>query len=156
MLWAFVRFIAKILPASDKRRLGDGNLALVASLTAVFMAAVHLMILWVATTPGAVITKPIFLLLGAFFIALGLIMPRLKRNPVVGIRTAWTLRSGENWARTQRIGGYSMVVGGIVAGLSGAFGGPTGGVVAIVSMLAAGIVPAIYSLLLARRLDPKG
>jgi uncharacterized membrane protein len=155
-LWAFVRFVSKLLPMSDKKRLEAGSLALVAALTACFMAAVHLVIIWVAITPGALITKPIFVLLGVFLVGLGLVMPRIKRNPIIGIRTAWTLRSDENWARTQRVGGYSMVAGGIGAAVFGAFGGAAGGVVAILAILVSAIVPAVYSLLLARRLDPKG
>ena len=40
--------------------------------------------------------------LGALFVMLGLVMPRVRRNPWVGVRTPWTLASDENWARTHR------------------------------------------------------
>ena len=152
-LWLFVRFVPKVLPASEKKRLPDGQLALVSSLTALFLMAVHALVLYVALVPGASLMRPVWLLLGAFFVALGLVLPRVKRNAFVGIRTAWTLTSDENWARSNRVGGYSMVVGGIGAALAGILGGATGGVVAIAFLLGSALVPAVYSLVLARRGD---
>jgi uncharacterized membrane protein len=77
----------------------------------------------------------------------------VKRNPIVGIRTAWTLRSDENWARTQRVGGYAMVSAGLVTVVAGGLGGIAGSVVSLVALIGAGVVPVIYSLVLARQLD---
>lgn len=153
VLWLFVRFAPKVLPAKEKQRLPDAQMALLASLSTIFLAAVHGLVLYVALVPGASLMRPIWLLLGAFFVALGLVLPRLKRNAFAGIRTAWTLTSDENWARTNRIGGYSMVLGGIGAALAGILGGPTGGIVAIGFLLLSALVPAGYSLVLARRRD---
>lgn len=152
-LWLFVRFVPKVLPASEKKRLPDGQLALVSALTALFLTAVHALVLYVALIPGASLMRPVWLLLGAFFVALGLVLPRVKRNAFVGIRTAWTLTSDENWARSNRVGGYSMVVGGIGAALAGILGGAAGGVAAIALLLGSALVPAVYSLVLARRGD---
>ena len=152
-LWAFVRFVPRILPKTDKDRLGDASAPLVAGLTALLMAALHVLILYVAIVPGASLARAIWVVLGAFYIALGLVIPRIKRNPVMGVRTPWTLTSDENWARTQRVGGYSMVLGGVVATAFGALGGPVGGGVALVAILVSALVPAGYSLVLARRQD---
>lgn len=150
-IYLFVRFAPRVLPSAEKKRLSEGQVALVASLTTLFLVAVHALILYVAVVPGASLIRPIWLLLGAFFVALGLILPRIKRNAFVGIRTAWTLTSDENWARSNRIGGYSMVLGGIGAAAAGILGGAAGGVVAIAFLLVSAFVPAIYSLVLARR-----
>jgi hypothetical protein len=46
-----------------------------------------------------------------------------------------------------------MAVGGVLAALSGTLGGVAGGVVAIACLLVSALVPAAYSLLLARRHD---
>lgn len=153
LLWLFVRFAPKILPSAEKKRLPDSQMALVASLTAMFIVAVHGLVLYVAIVPGASLMRPIWLLLGAFFVALGLVLPRIKRNAFVGIRTAWTLTSDENWARSNRVGGYSMVIGGTGAALAGILGGAAGGLVAIGFLLVSALVPAGYSLVLARRRD---
>ncbi|HSO40475.1 MAG TPA: SdpI family protein, partial [Labilithrix sp.] len=109
--------------------------------------------LYRAIVPGASIARVIWLLLGGFYVALGLVLPRIKRNALMGIRTPWTLTSDENWARTQRVGGYAMVGAGVVAALFGTLGGTTGGAVAIAALLVGTLVPAAYSLVLARRQD---
>lgn len=156
VLWAVVRFLPAVLPRTEKQRLGSSAVVpLVASLVAVFMAMVHLVILRVALVPGASVNRPVFLALGALYVALGLLMPRVKRNGLVGVRTPWTLGSDENWARTHRVAGYAMVLTGFLAGAAGAFGNATGAALAIVFLLAGGLVPAVYSLVLARRLDSR-
>lgn len=155
VLWAIVRFAPRVLPRSDEKRIAPNIVALVASLTAVFMTAVHLVLLRVATAPGVSVTKTVLVLAGLFFVAIGLVLPRVKRNPIIGVRTAWTLRSDENWARTQRVGGYSMVVAGIASMIAGGLGGTTGAALAIAGLIVAGIVPVVYSLVIARQLDAK-
>lgn len=155
VLWAIVRFAPRVLPRSDERRLEPGIVAFVASLTAVFMAAIHVVLLRVAIAPGVSVTKTVLVLAGLLFVAIGLVLPRVKRNPIIGVRTAWTLRSDENWARTQRVGGYSMVLAGLVSVIAGALGGTIGAVLAIAGLVAAGIVPVVYSLVIARQLDTR-
>jgi uncharacterized membrane protein len=87
-------------------------------------------------------------LLGALFVALGVLLPRTRRNPFFGVRTAFALASDENWARTQRVGGWTMVGGGIVTIAAGLLGLPA---VAIASILTSALVPAIWSWVLAKR-----
>ena len=152
-LWAFLRLLPRLLPATERKRLGDGSASLMAALTVVFVMAAHLLILYRAVVPGASIARVIWLVLGAFYVAMGLVLPRIKRNALMGIRTPWTLTSDENWARTQRVGGYAMVAAGVLAALFGALGASTGGVVALVVLLLGAFVPAAYSLVLARRQD---
>ena len=152
-LWALLRFLPRILPAVERKRLGPASAALVAALTVVFVVGAHVLILYRAIVPGASIARVVWLLLGAFYVVLGLVLPRIKRNALMGIRTPWTLTSDENWARTQRVGGYAMVAAGALSALFGLLGGRTGGVVAIVMLLLGAFVPAAYSLILARRQD---
>lgn len=153
VLWAIIRLAPRVLPRADEKRLTPDIVALVAGLTAIFLAALHVVILRFAVAPGTDVTKAVFVLVGPFFIGLGLILPRVKRNPIIGVRTAWTLRSDENWARTQRVGGYAMVVAGLVSVLAGGLGGAAGAIVAILGLILAGIVPVVYSLVLARQVD---
>lgn len=155
-LWALVRLLPAVLPRTEKKRLASSAaVPLVAALVAVFMAMVHLVILRVALVPGASVNRPVFLAIGALYVGLGLVMPRVKRNGLVGVRTPWTLGSDENWARTHRVAGYTMVVTGFLAGAAGAFGSATGAGLAIAFLLVGGLVPAVYSLVLARRLDSR-
>ena len=43
----------------------------------------------------------------------GNVLPRVRPNMVVGIRTPWTLRSERVWVRTHRFGGYALVLFGL-------------------------------------------
>jgi uncharacterized membrane protein len=54
-------------------------------------------------------------LTATLWVVLGLLLPRLRRNPVVGLRTPTTLASDEAWQRANRLGGHAMVLGGLVA-----------------------------------------
>lgn len=152
-LWAFVRIAPAALPASERRRLGDRVVPVVAAVTATFLALVHIGILAVALVPGFGILRPMWLALGGMYLALGLVLPRVRRNGLVGVRTPWTLASDENWARTHRVAGWTMFASGLVAAFAGTLGGATGSALAISSLLAGAIVPAVYSLVLARRMD---
>jgi uncharacterized membrane protein len=152
-VWAFVRVAPRALPASERRRLGDRVVPAVAAVTAAGLSVVHIGILAVALVPGFGIQRPMWLALGGMYLALGLVLPRVRRNGLVGVRTPWTLASDENWARTHRVAGYTMIAAGFLAAILGTLGGPTGAVLAIGALLAGGIVPSIYSLALARRID---
>ncbi|HEX7669319.1 MAG TPA: SdpI family protein, partial [Polyangiaceae bacterium] len=89
-----------------------------------------------------------WVLLGAMFVVFGLVMPRTRRNPFFGLRTAFSLSSDENWARAQRAGGYSMTIGGIVAFAAGLLGSPGAALAAIV---VSSLAPVIWSFTIARR-----
>mgnify|MGYP001064795236 CR=1 FL=1 len=153
LLWAAIRLGPRILPASDRARLRPSTTALVAMMTACFMAALHVVVLGAALVPTLSVTKLVFGLVGALLVGLGLVLPRVRRNPLIGVRTAFTLRDDEIWARTQRVGGYAMVIAGVVGGTAGATGGPRGAVFATGCFVMAGLVPAVHSLLLARRAE---
>ena len=152
-LWAFLRFLPRLLPVTERKRLGEGAAALFAALTSAFVTGIHVLILYRAIIPGASIARVLWVFLGLFYVAIGLVLPRLKRNALMGIRTPWTLTSDENWARTQRVGGYAMVAAGVAAAVLGTLGGSAGGGLAIAALLAGALIPAGYSLLLARRQD---
>jgi uncharacterized membrane protein len=84
--------------------------------------------------------------LGAFFVLLGLVLPRVRQNPWIGVRTPWTLASEENWAKTHRFAGYTMTLGGGAACVAAIAGVPMLGLVFI---LAGALAPVVYSWRLA-------
>ena len=55
-----------------------------------------------------------FSLLGVLHIVMGNILPKLRHNYTIGIRTSWTLASQENWHHTHRVAGWSMVITGVI------------------------------------------
>jgi uncharacterized membrane protein len=89
--------------------------------------------------------------MGVFWIALSLAVPRVRRNPFVGIRTPWTLASDENWARTHHFAGYTFAAGGVIA-----TGAALAGALPLVigAIVVSALMPAVYSFLLTRRTSP--
>jgi uncharacterized membrane protein len=60
--------------------------------------------------------------IGALFVILGNLLPRFRSNFFFGIRTPWTLSSESVWARTHRVGGYMMIIVGLLLVLAGMLG----------------------------------
>ncbi len=48
-------------------------------------------------------------LAGLALVVVGNVLPRVRPNSAVGIRTPWTLRDERTWTRVHRIGGYLLV-----------------------------------------------
>lgn len=60
------------------------------------------------------INQLLFGLLGVLMIILGNIMPKLRMNTVVGLRTVWSMKNEMTWKKSQRFGGISFIVGGAI------------------------------------------
>jgi uncharacterized membrane protein len=91
--------------------------------------------------------------MGVLFIAIGYLVGKAKRNFFVGIRTPWTLSSDTVWAKTHQLGKWTFVGAGVVSILC-AFLGGIGFWIFTVTLLAAALVPIIYSYILWRRENP--
>ena len=49
---------------------------------------------------------------GVFFVILGLLMPKLGRNRIAGVRYSWTIDDPEVWKESNRVGGrYTLAMG---------------------------------------------
>lgn len=59
------------------------------------------------------ITGLVFCYLGAVIILCGILMPGLKRNSMIGLRTKWSMKNEITWKKSQKFGGISFVVSGI-------------------------------------------
>ncbi|MFZ5988911.1 MAG: SdpI family protein [Bacillota bacterium] len=57
--------------------------------------------------------------MGILLIVIGNFMPQLKQNTVAGVRLPWTLKDEQTWIVTHRVGGYSMVITGLIISLMG-------------------------------------
>ena len=65
------------------------------------------------TVGGDLGAKTLFLLLAASLIPAGNYMPKARRNSLFGLRTKWSMADDVCWQKSQRIGGYLMMVTGI-------------------------------------------
>jgi uncharacterized membrane protein len=149
--WLLVRFGGRIAGPTFRERLASSPVKLVALLTTGFLVALHFVMLWSGLHASTPIGAALGLAMGVFWVVLAQVMPRIRRNPFVGVRTAWTLSSDENWARTHRFAGWTFTIGGLVAIVASLASVPA---VAIVAVVASALVPAIYSWVLARTLPP--
>jgi uncharacterized membrane protein len=55
---------------------------------------------------------------GLLMIALGNVLPRVRQNSFIGIKTVWTVSDETVWNSTHRIGGYSFTICGALLLLS--------------------------------------
>jgi uncharacterized membrane protein len=150
--WAVVRFAEVFTKDEPKRRaIREAPTSLLAMVLVLFLCAVQLLLLAYARGLPVDMNAAVCALLGILSVILGLVLPRTKPNPVVGIRTAWTLRSPENWARVHKAAGPLFVLSGVVGIVCAAVGGPA----AVPTMVAALLVPSlgltVYSYVLKRR-----
>lgn len=88
---------------------------------------------------------------GMLLVVIGNFLPRIRPNWWMGIRTPWTLTSERVWVKTHRVGGKSLVVGGVLM-MATVLLPPSLREASMVAVsLGAALVPAVYSYLLWRR-----
>lgn len=55
-----------------------------------------------------------FTVLGVLMIVMGNIMPKLRMNSLIGLRTHWSMKNEATWKKSQHMGGISFIIGGIM------------------------------------------
>lgn len=141
LTWALVRGGRHLVPRQDRERLDKSPTGAVGFVVVALLSALHLLALRAAMHPGGRLVGLVTLLSFAW-IALGLVMPRVRRNPFVGVRTPWTLGSDENWARTHRFAGVTFITSAVL-GL--ALEALVSTAPAVIVLVLGGLAPAIYS-----------
>ena len=144
-VWLATRLLPRIDPrqANYAKMQSTYDFIVAAILTA--MLAMHLVVL--AAGLGYVVPMRRFvpLLFGAFFVALGNVLPRTRPNWWFGVRTPWTLSSDRVWTRTHRVAGYAMTATGVVVLVAAALPGVWPLVVAIAVAVVAAFWMVLYS-----------
>jgi uncharacterized membrane protein len=116
--------------------------------TVALMTVIHVLALGSALGWHVNMPKVVLVSLGVLFILLGNLLPLVRSNFIIGIRTPWTLSSETVWTRTHRVGGYAMVAAGVITIVAGLVAQPVGFVVALASLVISALVPVIYSYIL--------
>ena len=88
---------------------------------------------------------------GLLLIVIGNSLGKFSRNGVIGIRTPWTLADKEVWVRTNRVGGWLVVLAGVVMAATGLMGFRLAP--GLIALAAAAAVSVGYSYLIWRRID---
>lgn len=60
------------------------------------------------------VTQLLFGILGIAMIIIGNIMPKIRMNSVTGLKTKWSMKNETTWKKSQRFGGISYIIGGVV------------------------------------------
>ena len=92
---------------------GIGCEVLFCAMTAYFLIMDFQQVRDLHSVPVA-LTQIMFGVWGVFMIGIGVVMPKLGRNAVIGLRTENTMKNDENWTKSQRFGGASFVLGGVL------------------------------------------
>ncbi|WP_394825456.1 SdpI family protein [Pendulispora albinea] len=151
-MWLLVRFGAAWLPVGARAAGGAGSagtMASVACALAIFLLAVHTATLRAAES-GQLPQSFCPLAIGGLCLTLTILLPRVRRNAFVGVRTPWTLASDENWARTHRLASFTMLAATIACFATALVAPALGVAIACAAVVSAALIPAIYSAFLAR------
>ena len=160
-IYLLMRYLPNIDPGRANYARFGGAYTVIRAGVLVLMAGIYgLVIAWVLKVPIDV-SRAVPVAVGALFILFGSVLGRVKPNWFVGIRTPWTLSSGESWARTHRLGGWLFIALGILFAVTGAFKLGRFGYVVISASIAAVAVLVVYSYVVwradpARRTAPNG
>ncbi len=135
-----------------------GTWGYVFTLVVGFVAYLFVLQVWAATLENPV-DSPWFgpLFVAGFFVLFALmanVIGKVQRNFWMGIRTPWTLASEAVWVRTHRLAAWIWMPTGVIGAILVLIGLPYW--IALVLLMAAVLWPAVYSLLLCKRLQREG
>jgi uncharacterized membrane protein len=142
--WALLRGMARRPSVSPSARAAIDTIG---ASVAALLVSVHGFLLALAWFPGLPTARPLAVVFCLFWAVVALLLPRLPRNPVAGIRTPWALRDDENWARTHRVGGQMAFAAAALGLVACWFSLPA---VALGFVAVSAVVPVIYSFWLSR------
>lgn len=102
------------------------------------------------TSQTITLTMFVNVLMGIVLIILGNILPKTKRNSAIGLRTTWSMKSDEAWAKSNRWGGILFVITGIIIIIVSLL---TSGLVSTIVLVALLILDAIISCIISYRVS---
>jgi uncharacterized membrane protein len=141
-----------IVAAEESYARFDGAYETIVAAVLVLVLATHDITIAAALGYRVPIGRLLPTLVGALFVVVGNVMPRLRPNWWFGVRTPWTLSNDRVWARTHRLAGFSMAAAGVVTIVAALALPPAMGIpVMLAAVVAAVFAPAVYSYLSWRR-----
>ncbi|MCC7423627.1 MAG: SdpI family protein [Planctomycetaceae bacterium] len=149
-----------VLPRIDPHAANDTQFATVylalCCVMVAFMALIQTLLLVSAFGHKLPMTAVVMVATGTLLAVLGALMPRVRPNWFVGIRTPWTLSSERSWERTHKLAAWMFPIAGLALA-STAFV-PAGWAVGTLIAIAAGSILwlVVYSYLVWRNDDRRG
>lgn len=95
---------------------------------------------------------------GVLLIVIGNVLPKSRPSFFVGIRTPWTLTDTDNWIATHRLGGRTMMLGGVllIAAAIAPLSGDARMMLVVAAIAISVLPPLIFSYLFWRRHGVRG
>lgn len=151
IFWVLLSVLPLVSPHRFKVESFRGTWNLVVVMLLAMFAFIHVIMLQGALHPRVDVGRYLISGLCLFLAALGLLMPRVKRNFWMGVRTPWTLASDEVWTATHQLAGWTMGIGGLLGTILVLAGLPA--MLGFGLVMAAAFVPVFYSLWLYKKLE---
>lgn len=150
-LWLVLWFFPRVDPWREPGKGYGHTYWIVGNLVILIMATLHLLLLGLALAWPVDATLLALVVPGLFFLAVGSYLPTVPVNWLLGVRTPWTLRDERVWRETHRLAGWTFVLGGVILFGAAALPEIHRPAAALVGIVVAGGVPALYSYLVWRR-----
>jgi uncharacterized membrane protein len=141
LTWLLLSGGGALLREEARARFDASPRAPVSALLCALFAATQGAVLYASFHPQRSLLVGLLATLGLFFAALGLLLPRLRRNPLLGVRTPWSRGSDEAWRLTHRFAGWALTLGGLACAAF-ARASPA---LALAALLVAVVAPLLYS-----------
>ncbi|MBQ4067721.1 MAG: DUF1648 domain-containing protein [Lachnospiraceae bacterium] len=90
--------------------------------------------------------------MGIMFIVLGNILPKAKKNSIVGVRTVWSMHNDRTWATSNRMGGVLLMLSGVLTILESLI---IGGILSTFVMLGILVLDTILSMVYSYKMYQK-
>lgn len=128
---------------------------LVLELMTGLLAAIFIGTLVAAFEPTFRMDRLVMVGTGLLFVVLGNHLGRVKPNWTMGVRYSWTLSDEVVWVKTNRLGGWLFVIGGLLTTACAFVPAPANAIIMLAWIL--GILPItyVYSMRLYRRRHPE-
>jgi len=153
MLGVF-HLLPKIDPRAPSYAKFRGSYEIVIVAMMIFLLGVHLVILASALGTNIAVDRVMPVAVGLLFIVIGNLLPRMRPNWFIGVRTPWTLSSDRVWERTHRFGGWLFVAAGVLILLTGLLAPSLAHPVLISCTVAVSVILLAYSYIIWKR-DPE-
>ena len=145
VLAALFAVIPRIDPRRESWAQHGRTYHLVANVALGFVAGMQVLLLGQALGWGLPIPRLITVAVGGLFVLLGSLMPTMRPNWFMGIRTPWTLSSDTVWRKTHLVGRTCFIVAGLLVMGAGFFTSPVMVGVMVAAAAAAAVTPVVYS-----------
>lgn len=156
-LLALFRLLPWLSPKSFTLDTFRGTYEFLVALAMGLMAYIHGLLLWAAYSGPIDIGRALIGGMCLFFMLLGNVLGKVRRNFFVGVRTPWTLASERVWIDTHRLAARLFVAAGLIGLiLCLTVGGPVAFVATFILIMVAAFAPVIYSLVHYKKLERQG